>query len=283
VLIDVMLFTKDMASPDKIAIDLDGVPETLLWPLWNRAAEQKRANPLVEDPMSADLAERIDYDFEGHFGKPNAGHAVRARVIDDALKSWLEKNPDGTVISLGEGLDTQFWRVDNGRLRWISVDVEECIRLRKAMLPQESRMEAIACSALDDLWMKKTHQGSTVFIVMAGLLMYFREDEVKELLYRIADHFRDSQMMFDVIPVWLSRKTMKGFKVTKTYTAPPVPWGLNYMDYGWFDDIHPRCRMVRKMTYADPYPERMRPYSYLSGFTWIVNRLASGIVQLEIT
>ena len=267
----------------KEGISLQGVPETLLWPLWNRAAEQKRGDRLIDDPLSADLVDRIDYDFEESFGKPNASHAVRARVIDDALKLWLEKNPEGTVISLGEGLDSQFWRVDNGSMHWISVDVAESIDVRKRFLPAEGRMEMVACSALDDLWIKKMPQGSEVFIIMAGLLMYFRENEVRDLLYRVAEHFCDSQVMFDVIPVWFSRKTLKGMKVTKTYTAPPMPWALNYGEYGWFDGIHPRCRIKRKMSYADPFPERMRPYSYLLAFPWLVNRLASGIVQLEIT
>lgn len=267
----------------KEEVSLQGVPETLLWPLWNRAAEQKREDRLIDDPFSADLVDRIDYDFEANFGKPNASHAVRARVIDDALKLWLEKNPEGTVISLGEGLDSQFWRVDNGSMRWISVDVAESIDVRKRLLPAEERMEMVACSALDDLWIKKMPQGSEVFIVMAGLLMYFREEEVRELLCRITEHFRGSLAMFDVIPVWLSRKSLKGMKITKTYTAPVMPWGLGYREYSWFDGIHPRCRIKRKMTYADPFPERMRPYSYLLAFPWLTNRLAPGIVQLEIT
>ncbi len=277
-----MTMKKEQVECNSVGVNLEGVPETLLWPLWNRAAEQKRKDRLIDDPMSADLAERIDYDFEASFGKPSAGHAVRARVMDDELKAWLEKNPGGTVISLGEGLDTQFWRVDNGTMRWISVDVAESIEVRKQLLPSEERMESISSSALDDLWLQTVPQGSKAFIVMAGVLMYFTEEEVRELLYRIADHFRDSLMMFDVIPLWFSRKSIRGMKITKTYTAPVMPWGLNYGEYGWFDEIHPRCRLKRKMTYSDPFPDRMRPYSWLLKFPWIVNRLAPGIVLMSI-
>ena len=32
-------------------------------------------------------------------------------------------HPAGTVVALGEGLETQFWRPDNGRVRWLSVDL----------------------------------------------------------------------------------------------------------------------------------------------------------------
>ena len=35
--------------------------------------------------------------------------------------------------------------------------------------------------------------------------------------------------MFDIIPRWLSRKTMsaEGWKKTKNYTTPEMPWGIN--------------------------------------------------------
>ena len=72
-------------------ITLDGVPETMLWPLWNRAAEMKRTDRLLEDPMAAELVERIDYDFLGHCGKPTAFHLIRARVCDDLIRNYLAR------------------------------------------------------------------------------------------------------------------------------------------------------------------------------------------------
>ena len=76
------------AAPDtanKTAVHLSGVPETLLWPLWNRAAETRRPDRLIVDPMAADLVDRIDYDFAAHFGRPNAFHGIRARMGDIRL------------------------------------------------------------------------------------------------------------------------------------------------------------------------------------------------------
>ncbi len=62
-----------------------------------------------------------------------------------------------------------------------------------------------------------------------------------------------------------------------------MPWALNYGDYHVLPGIHPRYRLKRKMTYADPFPKRMPPYSYLLKFSWLTDKLASGIVHLEIT
>lgn len=263
-------------------VNLNGVPETLLWPLWNRGMERRQKAPLIDDPISAELLDRIEYDFRGSFGEPNAGHPIRARVIDDAIREWLLDHPQGTIISLGEGLDSQFWRVDNGTLNWISVDLPESIALREQLLPQERRIRMISSSALDPAWMELAPKRETVFIVMAGLLMYFTEAEVGDLLRRVGDRFPGSHIFFDLIPQWFSRKTVKGMYVTKRYKAPIMPWGLNYGEYRKLLSIHPGLRLHRRMTYAELFPGRMRPYSYLVKIPWIKNNLAPWMVHLRV-
>ena len=34
------------------AVELDGVPETMLWPLWNRGVEHGRDDRLIDDPLA---------------------------------------------------------------------------------------------------------------------------------------------------------------------------------------------------------------------------------------
>ena len=263
-------------------VNLDGVPETLLWPLWNRAGEQLHHTPLVDDPIAAKLVRQIDYDFRGNFGKHHVSHAIRSRVMDDAIKAWQRNHPYGTIVSLGEGLDSQFWRVDNGSMKWLSVDLPESIDLRKKFLPSEERMKMVACSALDSHWMEKAPHNEPVFIIAAGLLMYFEETDVMDLLCRIADRFPSSELIFDLIPPWISKKSIKGWHVTKSYQTPPMPWGLNYNHYQKILNTHPRYKIKQQMTYADPFPKRMRPYNYLSKISWLRNNLAPWIVHLEI-
>ena len=69
--------------PNKTNLALSGVPETMLWPLWNRAAEQTRRDRLIDDPIAAELVARIDYDFAGMFGKPSVFHAIWARLLPE--------------------------------------------------------------------------------------------------------------------------------------------------------------------------------------------------------
>lgn len=46
----------------------------------------------------------------------------------------MQRHPAGTVVALGEGLETQFWRVDNGAVRWVGVDLSEAEALRRRFL-----------------------------------------------------------------------------------------------------------------------------------------------------
>lgn len=263
-------------------VNLRGVPETMLWPLYNRAYEQKRKDRLIDDPLSLEVLNSIDYDYKGKFGKPSAGHPLRARIFDDALKTWLEKNPEGTVVSLGEGLDTQFWRVDNGTMQWISVDVPEAIAVRNNYLPAEERIKTIPCSALDSVWMEEIPQNKPVFIVLAGVIMYFTEEESKTLLKTITERFSGSEIIFDMIPEWYSAKTMKGMYVTKSYKAPPMPWGLNLADWHTLLNTHPALKLTQKMSFVDPYPKRMRPFSFLRHFRGITEKMSPWMIHFHI-
>jgi O-methyltransferase involved in polyketide biosynthesis len=116
---------------DGIVPDLAGVSVTMLWSLHNRASEAKRPDGILDDPESIYIQSAIDYDFARHFGDPLGSLAGRAAQIDLALRSWLDRHPEGIVVSLGEGLETQSRRVDNGRMRWLSVDLPDAIRLRE--------------------------------------------------------------------------------------------------------------------------------------------------------
>ena len=271
----------DTAS--RVTVDLTGVPETMLWPLWNRAGETKRPDRLLDDPMSADLVDRIAYDFTASFGKPSVFHGIRARVYDDFIRAYLQRTAgDPVVVGLGDGLETQLWRVDDDRVRWISVDLPEAIAVRKRLLPAHPRASAIEVSALDPAWLDAVPADPPPFICAAGLLMYFEESAVVALLKRIADRFPGAELAFDTIPPAMSRKTLRGMKITKHYTAPKMPWGISVDDIPTFLANIARFTEVRAQTYAEPFPERTRLYSFLGKFRAIRNLLAPALVHTRV-
>jgi O-methyltransferase involved in polyketide biosynthesis len=238
---------------DGIVPGVAGVSETMLWSLYNRASEARRSDGAFVDPESVRIQSAIDYDFAAHFGVPLGSLAARAIEIDRALRSWLGRHPEGVVVSLGEGLETQSRRVDNGRMRWLTVDLPDAIRLRGRFLAPTQRFRHIAASALDPVWMDAVDPSSGVFIVAQGLLMYLAPERVRQLFVSIADRFPGSQVVFDTIPRWFSDLTLLGLNQTASYRLPPMPWGINRDEVeqtlrSW----HPRVATVAFLSYRSP-------------------------------
>ena len=96
-------------------VQLDAVPETLLWTLYHRAAEARRPDAVLRDPRAVELVEAIDFPFERRFGRAAPvlaqWQALRAACFDREVRRFARHHPGGTVVALGEGLETQFWRV----------------------------------------------------------------------------------------------------------------------------------------------------------------------------
>jgi O-methyltransferase involved in polyketide biosynthesis len=117
-----------MATMQPIPVELSGVSETLLGNLGRRAAAARAG--VLSDPMAIQVVDRLDYDF-GQHARATRPHAIRVATFDKAVLRFLVSHPAATVVALGEGLETQFWRVDNGQVRWLTVDLPETMELRQ--------------------------------------------------------------------------------------------------------------------------------------------------------
>jgi O-methyltransferase involved in polyketide biosynthesis len=205
---------------------LEGVPETLLWTLYHRALEARRPDAVLHDPAAVDLVERIDYPFAERFGTGGLAQAQALRVLafDREVRRFLKRHPDGTVVALGEGLETQSARVDNGRVRWIGVDLPEAVEVRRRLLPDGPRHRAIACSVLDAAWMEEVDGGRGVLLTAQGLLMYVDPPGVHTVLERCAARFPGAGLVFDAVPRWLATAAQRD---DTGYRPPPWTWTLD--------------------------------------------------------
>ena len=211
----------------KVDPGLKSVPETMLWTLHNRASEAVRPDGILKDDEGVRIYKSIDYDYERSFRKADGVHAIRAVVFDRELKKWIESHPEGFVVGLAEGLETQCKRVDNGRIRWLSIDLPEGMEVRERFIAPTDRFKHLGMSALDESWMEKVDASNGVFITVQGLFMYLQPDDVRTIMQKIAKRFPGAVMMFDTSPTWMSEHTKKGWQKTPNYKVPHMPWGLN--------------------------------------------------------
>lgn len=252
-------------------VNLTDIPETMLWTLHNRASEAMRSDTYLDDPECIRIYTSIDYDYIRNFGKPDGSHPMRSHIFDEVMSSWLKEHPGGSVVELAAGLETQFQRIDDGEVQWYCVDVPGAIHLRETFLPETDRCRYIKKSALDLSWMDEINGNRGVFISAQGFFMYFEPDEVKRLFTAIVERYADVELMFDIIPEWFSKKTIKGYKKTRDYIAPPMPWGLNRNDIQ--KTIHSWSEKVRKI--------RIIPYGFDRGIGFLVLKVFSSLPVIQ--
>jgi O-methyltransferase involved in polyketide biosynthesis len=214
-----MMHGGNMNNQD-IKIDLGAIQETLILPLWARARETEKDNPIVCDPYAKNIVERIDYDFSQIEEGPVADHqgvwAIRAYNFDNIVKTFLGNNRSAVVVNIGAGLDTTFQRIGEGDALWINIDLPDVVALRQKLIPDSEREITIAKSIFDFTWIddiSRWTKGRSILFTAAGVLCYFQAREVEILFRKLADTYPSSHVIFDSMSWFVAwgtnRETLK--------------------------------------------------------------------------
>lgn len=228
--------------------ELGQVPETALWTLWHRALEARRPDTVLHDPKAVELVDRIDYPFAERFGTSGTQaqlQALRVACFDREVADFLAREPRGTVVCLGEGLETQYWRVDNGRAHWLSVDLPDAVALREELLPPGPRQRYLAADATELGWVDEVDRNREVLVSAQGLLMYLPPARVRALIAGCAERFPGGSLVLDAVPRWFSRLTLTGKVRAHGYQAPPMPWAMDPSERDKLRTASPAVAAVR--------------------------------------
>ena len=205
-------------NQDKVKVKLSGVSQTLLAPLRGRAQVSKEDSSLFYDAKAIELTEKIEMDLDSdssasevHFQvlmfnairklnlpvDPGLFSAFRAKQFDEKAKAFFTEHPHASVVNIGAGLDTTFYRVDNGLIHWYDLDLPAVIDVRRQLLPEPDRVTYIAKSLLDPSWCKDINTKDGVFMIAGGVFAWLEESQVKQFFSILADNFPDGEIVFD--------------------------------------------------------------------------------------
>lgn len=186
---------------EKIVVDLGNVQKTLFLPLWGRAYETKKAQPLLVDKTALEIIDKIDFDFSTMTKNiselSQIAWIMRSIYVDRVIAGTLENYPKATIVNIGCGLDTTFERIDNGYLFWYDLDLPDVIALRKKFIKESDRRKVISASFLEEGWLKEIAGGTHVLFIAAGVFYYLEAEEIKGFLRKLADRFPGGEILFD--------------------------------------------------------------------------------------
>ena len=184
------------------SLELKGVEETLMIPLWARAMATRRRG-LIDDPAAVDLVERLGYDFESKLGHARSMMPileVRAARFDEAVREFVDRHPDGVVVELGCGLDTRWERCDGGRVDWFDLDLPAVIALRRRYFQDRQRRTMLAASLLDTGWHDRVGARERPFLFVAEAVLYYLEpDDVARFIRSVSAGFPASSIVLETI------------------------------------------------------------------------------------
>ena len=270
---------------------LQGVPETLMITLYGRYTEQSYPDCILKDEKAVEIAEKVDYDFSKYAQgwSSQVGTVIRAKNIDNLLIKFLTNHPQATVINLGGGLCTRFFRIDNGEVNWYEVDFPEVIELKEKLLEQSNRYHLIASSILEPDWIKQINPdvNKPLFLIMEGVLMYLTEKDNKALFTQIktmlAPKFAPITVVFDILNKKSAASAKRHDTVSKT--GAKFKWGIDNSQEleTWNLGITLKDEIYYLTEFAN-YPQRMKPFwlKYISFILMPIFKKNASILQVEI-
>lgn len=207
-------------------LDLNAVGETALLTLYARAKDYESEQSVLKDKKSWDILKHIDYDFDQFKDVKMSYYGIlgRAKVIDDEIRKFISLYPDCIVVSLGAGLDTMFYRVDNGYIDWYNIDFAGVIEARTHFFEPHERVHNLASSITDELWTKNIEiNGRKLLLVSEGVVMYLTLDEMKQFLGLLTDSFEEFTLYLDMISPYVAKRTKQHDMLSKMNVS--FQWG----------------------------------------------------------
>ncbi|WP_374144788.1 class I SAM-dependent methyltransferase [Vibrio sp. NTOU-M3] len=256
------------------------IPANLLQPLWFRSRESLVDDGLVYDPIAARACQRCDLAPEclsGDIDQKQLLHATLTQLCDQQLTSFLSQNPEAWIINVGAGLDTRFYRVDNGRCHWLELDVTENLLWRQKLFHKSERYHHQCGSVSDISWLESlpVPEHATVMIVCEHALLDCNEQGVAQFIQALGRHFVNATACLvlagDMSASKLGQKMGSG-SYAHGYQHPGDA-ALNYLPWAkWSKTFSPLERDCGRWKLWQ---------RWLTKFTFLKQRLTPVLVQLS--
>lgn len=180
----------------------------------------------------------------------------RTQLMKRLGKDFFRHYPDAQGINLGAGLSDYFQWLNNGRNRWLDVDLREVVSLRHLLLPVHSETARDICIDLtqpgwwQDLGLDERKGREPLLLMSEGLLMYLTPTQVRSVFKEIGNNAPEgSELLCDFMtPAGIGRT---GMVPSVSGTGAEFRWGAhNALEVA---HLHPRLELIAQHTVAEIY------------------------------
>lgn len=176
------------------------VEQTAFLTAYARALDNRAPLPILGDEFSDRVVGLIDYDFAA-LRIPDSvvrQTALRAKMLDERVRTYTAAKPDAVVVDLGAGLNEPLARVQPPPgVDWYSIDLPRVIALRDKLLPAQPSEHAVAADLTSDDWTAAIPAGRPTMVIADGLFAFLSEPQVIAVIGQAIDHFGSGELAFN--------------------------------------------------------------------------------------
>jgi len=184
---------------------MNNVNKTLYIPLYGKAFVSRKGI-LLQDPKAEEIWDAEGFALKGKSKSKWLAYymGMRAAVFDRWLKEKLEADPSAAVLHIGCGMDSRCQRVGTGGHVWYDVDFPEVIHQRKQWYQETEHYKMLGADVKSAQWLQQLPCGNAL-VVMEGVSMYLRPEELRQTLRQIAAHFDKVYLLVDCYTEFAAR------------------------------------------------------------------------------
>lgn len=134
--------------------------------------------------------------------------AIRSAIYDEWLENEMKSNPNAVVLHIGCGMDSRIERVPSPNKQWYDIDFPDVIEERRKYYEEIDYYHMLATDMRNDEWKKHIKTNQNAIVVLEGVSMYFKPEELHGLLSNLSGHFNSVSILMDCY-------TEKAAKVSK--------------------------------------------------------------------
>ena len=177
---------------------MDKVNKTLYIPLYGKAYVSKK-QIILQDKKAEEIWEQEGFALKRNSKSKWLAYymAMRSAIYDIWAAEKISKNPKAVVLHIGCGLDSRAERIKATKTLWYDIDFQEVIAERKKYYAETDVYYMVSADMRTNAWKSRIAGAQDAIIIMEGVSMYFKPEELKKLLAELAGYFASVQLLMD--------------------------------------------------------------------------------------
>jgi len=177
---------------------MNNINKTLYIPLYGKSYVSKKGI-ILQDKKAESIWESEGFELKGKAKSKWLAYymGMRSCVFDNWVIEHLSQNPDAIVLHIGCGLDSRCLRITKLVSSWYDIDFPEVIAERKCFYQETKTYHMLGIDARDAALLASIPKCDNAIIVMEGVSMYMKLEELTVLLKQLTSHFTNVQILLD--------------------------------------------------------------------------------------